>query len=739
MIKDKGKRFLSELKLHSDYLKWKDELGRYERYDEAVESILSMHKEKYGDKITPYIDEIRPHLYNKNLLASQRNLQYRRDQIFSHNCRLYNCATTYANSPDVFSKGFYVLLCGTGLGVSLRKKFVSQLPDISRRSTETVLYTVEDSIEGWAEASKVLISSFCKHPSLYEEYFQLKVVFDFSKIRPKGAMISGGFKAPGSDGLRESLKKIESLLEANYGTFKSIVAYDVFMHLSDAVLSGGVRRSAMLVLVDHDDTDMVQAKSGSWYIDNPQRARSNNSVGLIRGKCTKEEFDSLIAVNQGDNDIGFIFCSSEDEIFNPCVEIGFSFYNEIIDKSKAAFQFCNLNEINASSLTNAYGRFDPDLFFAICRSSAVLGTLQAGYASFPYLGEETERIVKGEALLGISITGWMTCLDLFDPELLKAGSDIIKQTNKEVVKLIGINQAARTCCVKPSGNASVILGTSSGIHPEHSERYFRVMQINKESDVTKYLEENMREILEESRWSATNSDYVIYVPCENEKGTVYKDSIQGVKHLELIKLVQENWVMNGKNEELCYDKKACHNVSNTIIIDNMAEISEYLYQNQEYFGGVSFITNFGDKDYVQAPFTSVKNTEEIMKEYGDGALFMSGLIVDGLHYFNNNLWDAVDFVKNESRPIMSDSSEDVLLKKNWIKRVKKYSKNYFKGDLDKTIYCMKEVHLFHKWNTIKRKFKLVDFATILSKPKFKDVSDYASMACSGGQCEITSI
>lgn len=414
-----GKQFLSELKLHTDYLKWNDLLGRYETWIEAEDSILDMHATKYGSAIQPLLDEIRPSLHNKEFLASQRNLQYRGEQIFKHNTRLYNCCTTYGYSPDMFGKAFYILLCGCGLGVSLKNKFVSQLPTIDMRSKQVVGHTIEDSIEGWAEAIRALISSFCDHPSLNSAYYGNEIKFDYSLIRPKGAFISGGFKAPGPDGLRQSLERIEALLSANAGPFKSIIAYDVLMHISDAVLSGGVRRSALSVIIDGDDQDMLNAKTGDWYKTNPQRARSNNSVGLLKGSFSREEFTSLVGVNEGASDIGFVFMNHEDEVFNPCFEIGFNFYEKISDRNESVFQFCNLNEINATACANEDGTFSEDKFFTLCRNAAILGTLQAGYTSFPYLGKQTEAIVAGEALIGISITGWMSRPELFNADLLK--------------------------------------------------------------------------------------------------------------------------------------------------------------------------------------------------------------------------------------------------------------------------------------------------------------------------------
>lgn len=281
---------------------------------------------------------------------------------------------------------------------------------------------------------------------------------------------------------------------------------------------------------------------------------------------------------------------------------------------------------------------------------------------------------------------------------------------------------------------SVILKSPSGIHPEHSHRYFRIMQLNKESEVAKFLELNYPERLEESKWSSTNSDYVVYNPCIANDNTIYKEDMIGIDHLKVIKLVQENWVMNGKNEGLSYNENTSHNVSNTVIIDDIKEMAKYIYDNQYYFTAISFITKSGDKDYIQAPFTSVLFPDELLNKYGSGVMFASGLIVDGLHYFNNDLWEATDLILNNKE--ITGTREQVLLKKDWIRRVKKFARNYFKSDIQMTIYCLKDVHLYHKWEIIMRNFKKVDFQLFLSKPSYTDIDTIGAIACSGGQCEI---
>ena len=749
----KGKKFLSDLKLHSDYFKWREQDSRYETWDEACEDIIDGHRKKYeGIDIEEELQKALLKMKSQSILASQRSLQYRYQQIEKSNARMYNCSTTYAARNDVFQKVFWLGLNGCGVGISILKPFVANLSKIKIRENGTKTYIVQDSIEGWADSLGVLMSSYFVDKQPFPEYAGYKIKFDYSLIREKGAFITGGFKAPGSDGLKQSLENIEKLLSlwiAKEGdTIRPILAFDILCYSADAVLSGGIRRSALNMIVDPNDSEMIYAKTGNWRQENPQRGRSNNSVLLLRSETTKQQFKDIVELNKGDNDIGFAFANSWFDIFNPCFEIllvPMLYYGnpqEISYEELESFirtneeilgiSFCNLSEQNAEkALTEKE-------FFENCEAATIIGTLQAGYTNFPYLGKITEEIVKRESLIGVSITGWMNNPMLFNKELLIKGAQIVKDTNKRIAKLININQAARTTCVKPSGNSSVVLGTASGIHSEHSEEYFRIMQLNKELDSAKWLKKNMPFMLEESVWSNTNSDYAVFVPIKNPENGLFKKDMKGIKHLEFIKLVQTYWVNEGTNKELCIYPNVNHNCSNTVIIDDMNKIVDYIWENKTYFTAVSFVSDHGDREFIQAPFTSVSNLNDIVKNYGKGSVFVSGLIVDGLHYFNNDLWSACKIVEDKSIKL-EGTKEQVLLKKYWISRVKKFAKNFFNGDMQKTIYCIKDVHLLHKWEIINRQFKSVDFNKILTKPEYKDVSDYSATACSGGSCEITRI
>lgn len=740
MKNNSGKKFLSELKLYSDYLKWREDLGRYENWEEACEDIINGHREKFNN-ISNDLDLCLKNMKEMKILASQRSLQFRNEQIKRNNCRMFNCSVLHACRKEVFKNVFYLGLSGCGVGVSLLKPFINCLPTIKNRKEETITYVINDSIEGWSDSLDKLLDSYFSGSE--------KIRFDYSEIREKGSYISGGFKAPGPDGLKNSLEIIEKLLDSllnnNQDKLKPINVFDIICHASDAVLSGGVRRSALNMIVDPNDLEMIYAKTGNWRQENPQRARSNNSVLLKRELVKKEEFEDIIKINNGDNDIGFVFANTWFDLFNPCFEIGFTPVNTLEDLSsieyekiedwtknnidKFGVEFCNLNEINAEKCTTN------EDFFEACKAAAILGTVQASYTNFPYLGKTSEDLCNRECLLGVSITGWMNNPKLFNPELLEKGAKIVVDTNKEIAKKIGINQAARTTCVKPSGNSSVVLMTASGIHSEHSERYFRIMQLNKESEIAKWLIENMPLLLEESVWSSNKTDYVVFVPVINPKNGLFKKDMKGVKHLELIKMVQKHWIYPGTNRDLGISNTTTHNCSCTVIIDNMDEIVNFIWDNKEDFTAVSFISDYGDKDFNQAPFTSVLTVEEIFEKYGKGALFVSGLVVDGLHYFNDNLWEACDYLVNKDMQI-SGSKEQAMLRKYWIARAKKFAKNYFKNDLKTLIYCLKDVHLCHKWESISRIMKEVDFNNILKAPEYKNISDYSAVACSGGSCDL---
>lgn len=726
--------FLSKTKFYEGYSRYKEDEGRYETWDEAVDRVIEMHENNYEDKdnaLRPFLEEAREAYKEQRVLGAQRALQFGGEQLLKHQMRMYNCTSSYADRPEFFGEYFYILLCGAGAGFSVQKHHIKKLPKIQARHKQAKGYIVEDSIEGWASALDVLLASYFVGGGKFPEYEGRRVFFDLTNIRPKGAKISGGFKAPGPEGLRKSLDKIELILQNLVIDAKDpikmnpIHVYDICMHAADAVLSGGVRRSATICLFSPEDDEMMNAKTGNWFMDNPQRGRSNNSAVIVRDEATPETFAKIMESVKSFGEPGFYFTTSKEHTTNPCVEIGmFPQY-----KGKSGWQGCNLTEINGGMCATE------EDFFKACRAGAILGTLQAGYTDFKFLSPVSKQIFDREALLGVSITGWMNNPDiLFNEKILEKGAKIVKDVNKRVADIIGINPAARTTCVKPSGNASVLLQTASGIHAEHSPMYIRNIQMNKESEVTQAIIKSNPYMIEESVWSANGTDVVISYPIVPNKGSMYKDDLYGVKHLELVKKAQKHWVIAGTNEELCADEGVRHNVSNTIIVDDWDEIEKYVFENRYSFSGISFLSAMGDKDYNQAPNTAVIDEKQMIKQYGPAAIFASGLVVDAMKVYPN-LWDACSTAQGFGLDISLESSENSA-RQDWNRRYENFANNYLNSDLKKAEYCLKDAYLFHKWNKIQQNLQEVDWGGDITEQVFTDVDTMGAAACAGGACEI---
>jgi ribonucleoside-diphosphate reductase alpha chain len=728
------KKLLSDAKFYEGYARFKEDEGRYETWSEAVDRVMKMHSGFYADKMSSklmsYMDEAAAAYKQKLVLGAQRALQFGGEQLFKHQMRMYNCTSSYADRPEFFGEIFYILLCGAGAGFSVQAHHVGKMPKLIHRTKAPKLHTVEDSVEGWATALDVLMASFFENGGKYPEYAGRKVAFDLSAIRPKGAKISGGFKAPGPEPLRRSLDRIEYILTGltlneKTATLRPIHVYDIVMHAADAVLAGGVRRSATICLFSADDDEMAGAKTGNWYIDNPQRGRSNNSAVIVRNEITKEQFAKLMTSIKQFGEPGFFFVDDKDITTNPCVEIGM--YPQIDGQS--GWQGCNLTEINGGMCDSE------EMFYKACRAASILGTLQAGYTDFKFLSDASKKIFDREALLGVSVTGWMNNpKTLFDEKILQKGAEIVKETNREVAGLLGINPAARTTCVKPSGNASVLLMTASGIHADHSPMYIRNIQLNKDTEVAKLIKRINPNMVEESAWSSGKTDYVVSFPVVAKEGSIFKDELIGIKHLELIKKAQEFWVNAGTNIERCAHPGIRHNVSNTVIVDDWDSIEDYVFNNRNYFAGISFLPMTGDKDYFQAPNTQVLNAAQLTEKYGAGAIMASGLIVEALKSFDN-LWLACMTANGYGEDLSADNHQNTL-KKDWIRRFKKFATNYFDGDIKKAEYCFKDVYLLHKWEKIQQTISDIKWEDELKEVKYIDVDTIGSAACVGGGCEL---
>ena len=717
----------------SKYARWLEDKNRRETWKEAVDRVRDMMHTMYADKgISEDIDWAYDMMYKKKILGSQRALQFGGEPILKRHAKIYNCTASYCDRLRFFQECFWLLLCGSGTGFSVQKHHVSKLPSLEHNPPEgqCTKYIIDDSIEGWSDALGVLLSSYFSKPvEEFKQYKNCRIAFDYSNIRPKGSSLASGVgKAPGYEPLANGLEKIRTLLDRCIANgqkkLRPIDAYDIVMHSSDAVLSGGVRRSASLALFSADDEEMAKAKTGNWYIENPQRARSNNSALLLKDKTTLEEFQVLMESVKEFGEPGFIWSDSTEMVFNPCVEISLWPVNE--KNGKSGFQGCNLSTINCSSIE------DEEDFYERCKAAALIGTLQAGFTKLAYLGKDSEEIFEREALLGVSMTGIMEKHDLILTEkVLKHGAKIAVETNKEISKKIGINQAARVTCLKPEGTSSSMLGTSSGIHPHHAKRYIRHVQANVLEAPYQHFKKFNLQACEKSSWSANNTDEVIKFPIEVPDGSKLKNQLPATEMLAIVKETQKNWVHSGKNRSLCTQEYLSHNVSNTITVkpEEWDEVTKYIYDNRKYFAGISLIPQSGDKDYPQAPFTTVYTSREIVKEYGDAALWCSGLIELGLNAFNNNLWAACDYISlNQSSP---EDSKDKLL---FIAKMKNFAGKYFEGDIRRLTYCMKDVYNWKIYCDLYNSFKKVDYTQLLETED--NTVGIEEISCAGGACLI---
>ena len=735
---------MSDYVFYAKYAKYNKEKNRRETWSETVNRVFDMHEKHLKNKLinineelSDYLSLAKLYVKQKRVLGSQRALQFGGEPILNHNEKIFNCSATYVDRPRAFQEIIYLLLNGCGVGFSVQKHHVAKLPEIIKHSTNKPLkWVIDDSIEGWADAVGVLINSYFKDnwcDDFDESIRNRDIEFDYSRIRPEGSMISGGFLAPGPNGLHQSLDKIKLLIEKrlnnNECRLHPIDVYDILMHCSDAVLSGGVRRAACIALFSKDDVEMLNAKTENWFELNPQRGRSNNSVVIKRDECTKDEFKNIIEKIKQFGEPGFIFVDDYETLVNPCAEISFECHDYDSKNQESGVSFCNLCEINMKKC-----KTEED-FYSACKAAAVIGTIQASYTTFNYLTLATKHIVEKESLIGVSMTGMMDCPEIaFNPEIQRKGAKIIKKVNEHVAKLIGINKAARTCCVKPSGSCSLMIGSSSGIHPQHARRYIRRIQANNNEFPLKYYESINPKAVETSVWSNTGTDKVVMFTCEVPSGSITKNQIGAIELLEKVKLTQQNWVEYGTREECSYKPYLRHNVSNTCSVkpNEWDDVTDYLFKNRKYFTGVSLLSVFGDKDLPQTPLTTIYTADEIAKQYGNASMFASGLIVHAHKAFNNNLYKACNCLIG-----LETINEQDECQKQWIERVQKFAKRYFDGDIKRVTYLLKDVDNLKLWCDLNRTPKEIDWSLVQEPNPYSIAIDTTgAIACAGGKCEL---
>lgn len=635
----------------SRYARYSPEKRRRETWSEAVARVRTMHLAHYGDRSLSdaklvalekgdvtreelaAIERLNGGLHaairaafdavaRREVLPSMRSLQFGGEAILTKHARVYNCCFTYIDRLEAFRETLYLLLCGCGVGFSVQKHHVAKLPVFAPRDEHLppLNHVVADTIEGWGDALHALMENAVAGRS---------VVFDYSQIRAEGAPLrTSGGKAPGSAPLFHTLSRAERIVRAAAGRpLRPIEAYDILMWAAKAVLSGGVRRSATICLFSVEDAEMVAAKTGNWFADQPQRAASNNSAVIVRATATRAQFDALFEAQKHYGEPGFYFVEDTEYGANPCVEIGLhprlkldpaaiarlrelGHTGELREGDEVTgVQFCNLSTISAAAAET------PADFYRLCVHAALIGTLQAGYTEFGYLSPVSRVITEREALLGVSLCG---ILDrpgvLLDPGVLRAGAAVVKAVNAVVARALGLRPAARTTCVKPEGTASLLLGTSSGLHPHHAPRYFRRVQANVHDPVYLHFRKSNPHMIEQSVYDPNGRTEVITFPVEGPDFGIYREDLSAVKHLEYVRLVQENWVQAGRRHEDT-SPGLHHNVSCTISVrpEEWAAVADFVWAHRHAFTGIAMLQDCGDKVYQQAPREGVVTAADIAK------------------------------------------------------------------------------------------------------------------------------
>ena len=569
------------------YARWLDSEGRRENWDETctryIDFFKSYLKEKHGFEDDKIFEEIWENIYTTRVMPSMRALMTAGPALEREHVAGFNCSFVSMDNVRAFDEILYILSCGTGVGFSVERQFVSKLPEIPEEiyPTDTTII-VNDSKLGWAKAFKQLIAML---------YAGEEPSWDVSKVRAKGERLKTfGGRASGPEPLVDLFKYTTSVFKKAKGRrLESIEVHDIVCKIGDVIVSGGVRRSALISLSNLSDQRMRDAKSGQWWEYDPQRGLANNSAAYTEKPEVghfMEEWTALYNSKSGERGI-FNRKAAEDQCkkfdrdhehpfgTNPCGEI-----------ILRPFEFCNLSEVVARPTDTKESLKEK------VRIATIIGTFQSALTDYGYIRKVWRNNCKEERLLGVSITGIMDCPLLNDhsdtqlPELLEELRDYTVEVNKQYAEILGIEPSAAITCVKPSGTVSQLVDSASGIHSRHSEYYIRRIRLDSKDPICQFMIDQGFPV-EVDVMKDTNS--VFSFPMKVGSESITRTDRTAIEELELWKIFKEHW---------CH-----HNPSVTISVreSEWPEVGAWVWNNFDLIGGLSFLP-YSDHSYQQAPY-----------------------------------------------------------------------------------------------------------------------------------------
>lgn len=576
------------------YSRWNDDLGRRETWQETVDRYMSFMRKNVGDKLTfEEYQEIREAILKHEVMPSMRLMWGAGGPTARCNVSAYNCSYLAIKELRDFAETLYLLCSGTGVGFSVEKAAVDQLPVVQpQKGVPSKYFVIDDSKEGWAEAL---------HDCLHALFNGEDAIFDFSQIRPAGARLKTmGGRAAGPQPLMDLLEFTKEVVLARQGKkLRPIDVHDIMTKIGEIVVAGGVRRSAMISLSDLEDAEVQHAKDGRFWEHSAHRALANNSA-VYKQKPTREEFlsewDALRKSGSGERGI-FNRGSLTEQVparrlfewngvvpalagTNPC--------GEIVLKDK---QFCNLTEIVARAEDTE------ETLLKKARIATILGTYQSTLTDFKFLSSEWKRNCEDERLLGVSITGQWDSPAVRDEQVLTRMKHVAQDTNSEYAKRFGINPSTAITCVKPSGTVGQLVNASPGLHARYSEYYLKRVRISVTDPLFKMLRDlGVPSHPEVGQGESTANTFVLDFPIASPQGAVTADKLSAIAQLEHWLMMKRSWTE--------------HNPSCTIYIKDgeWEQVRDWIYEHWDLVGGLSFLP-YEDHVYELAPYTPISKEE----------------------------------------------------------------------------------------------------------------------------------